>query len=161
MKPKVLVDYFIRPACDYISEYCPNCNGPNSVQMMLAIAAQESHCGMYFKQVGGGPARGVWQVETRSSEDVLENFVAHKNGLADLLMSMYSPVLKYAHIQSPLYNCAIARLILYRYPEAMPDLDDKDGMWEFYKHRYNSEYGAAEQHEWDKNWDMFVAGISI
>ena len=160
MKPKVLVDYFIKPACDYIAEYCPKCNGRNSIQFMLAVAAQESHCGLYFKQLTG-PARGIWQVEPASSQDVIENYVSHKNGLADLLHAMYSPVLKYAHIQSPLYNCAIARLIVYRYPEAMPAYDDRFGMWEMYKHRYNSVSGAATKDEWDRNWDNYVAGIDI
>ena len=157
MQPSVLINYFIRPACDYLVKYCPNCNGLNSIQMMLAIAAQETHCGLYFKQMGNGPARGIWQVEPKTSRDTYLNYIGYKNGLSELLEGMYSPILKAPHIQSPLYNCAIARLCLYRYPEAIPKLGDRDGMWTLYKKRYNSVLGKATKAEWNENWEQYVA----
>ena len=159
MKPQVLLNYFIKPSLDYLSESCRGINGLNSKQMMLAICGQESHCGQYFKQLDNGSAQGPWQVEKLSYNDLRDNFIQYREGLDNILAKMFTPLMQEPLIQSPMYNCAIARLCLYRYDDPMPALNDKSGMWEFYKKRYNSYLGAATEDEWNRNWEKYVAVI--
>jgi len=101
-------------------------------------AAHESHLGTYLEQIGGGPARGIWQVEIGTMEDNYTNFLDSRNELFSQIFSVtrvYGQnklALKYNH----LYNCIHARLKLYRRPGAIPD--DLDGMAEYLVREYNA-----------------------
>ena len=163
MRSKILIDYFIKPALDYLAIEAQNINGKNSRQFMLAVAAQESHCGEYFKQLGnverGG--EGIWQVEPPTRDDLYKNVLQYRKNLMKLVSDFCTPMCQYPLIQLPMYNCAIARLCVYRYKEAMPEFGARDQMWELYKKRYNSRQGAAKKEEWDDNWQRFVEGVEI
>ena len=157
MKAKVLVDYFIVPALNYLAHKDNHAiNSLASKQMMLAIAAQESQCGTHFKQLNGC-AEGIWQIEPATSQDLEQNFLAYRPELHQLVMGMTNPMYLFNHIQCPMYNCAMARLCLYRYPEPMPEFNDRQGMWKLYKQRYNTMLGKATEDEWNENWERWVS----
>lgn len=163
MKAKVLHDYFIKPTLDYLAIEAQNINGKNSRQFMLAVAAQESHCGEYFKQLGNveNGGEGIWQVEQATKDDLNGNYLNYRPELKKIVDNFFSPWQKFPLIQSIEYNCAIARLCVYRYKEPMPPFDDRDSMWDLYKKRYNSSKGAAKKKDWDDNWHRFVEGVEI
>lgn len=129
--------------------------------MLLAIAAQESRCGKYFAQLGG-PAQGPWQVEPGTHNDLFCNFLDFRPELRDVLEELL-PVIPVAAplISSPLYCCGVARMLMYRQPWSVPELNDRDGMWQRYKFSYNSYLGAAKKEEWDHVWAKYVEGTNV
>ena len=158
MRPHILVDHIIKPTMHAFEQTLPLINKPNSIQLMLAIAAQESDCGVYFKSINGHEM-GIWQVHPDTDTDLHENFLNTRPELLMILNHLKSDWMNWPHIQSPMYNCAIARLCLYRYSEPCPPFNDMDGMWKFYKKRYNSYKGAATEEEWIENWNNYVLGM--
>lgn len=160
MQSKVMMEYVIKPAMAILGEIKPKANTPASCQFMLAVCAQESNLGLYFKQVGGGPARGPWQIEPATYDDLYANFIRHED---ELLAAM--PKIRGDNpnplITNLIYSCVIARLCVYRYPEPMPEVDDVRGMYELYKRRFNSLDGAATTSQWLTNWDRYVKGVDL
>jgi len=47
----------------------------NSEELLMVVEAHESHNGMYLKQIGGGTARGLCQVEIGTMEDNYTNYL--------------------------------------------------------------------------------------
>lgn len=45
----------------------------SAVNLLLGTAAQESAFGTYLRQIGGGPARGVFQMAPATAKDIWEN----------------------------------------------------------------------------------------
>jgi hypothetical protein len=41
-------------------------------EFLLDVAKHESKGGKFLKQLGGGPARGAWQIEPKTARDVIE-----------------------------------------------------------------------------------------
>lgn len=163
MKPQVLVDYIIKPSLAHLATIKLKADSPASRQFMLAVAAIESRCGEYFKQMGNGPALGIWQVEPATSDDIYEHYLSGEIDLRDCIDSMMVQVWHpgvQQHIVSPMYNCAIARMCVYRQADPMPDFGDKDGMWSLYKKYFNSSLGASTYEKWCDCWDEFVEGVS-
>ena len=161
MKAKTLIEHIIAPTLHHLAAAAPKIDSMAAKQFMLAVAAQETHCGQYFKQLGIHPeaenyGQGIWQVEHNTSQDIFDNYLRYKPKLLDLVNQLFTKANNQPHIQCPMYNCAIARLAVYRYKEPMPELNDKEGMWELYKLRYNSHLGAATKPHWVKNWDIYV-----
>lgn len=163
MKPQVLVDYIIKPSLAQLALIKPKADSPASRQFMLAVAAIESRCGEYFKQLGNGPALGIWQVEPATSDDVYYNYLANRQDLLKCIESMKVEIWQTGvqqHIVSPMYNCAIARMCVYRQADPMPDFGDRDAMWSLYKKYFNSSKGASTYEKWCECWDKYVEGVN-
>lgn len=161
MKSEVLINDIIAPALKHLAHAKPGIDSKGAKQFMLAVAAQESHVGVYFRQIKG-PAQGIWQVEPATEQDVYENYLGYQTELADWVAKLLPQImLKNPLVSCPLYCCGIARLVVYRQPDAMPEFGDRDGMWELYKKYYNSYLGAATQEEWNHNWESYVEGLDF
>lgn len=46
---------------------------PEAVELLLMIAAHESHLGKYRRQIGGGPALGIYQIEPVTHDSIWDN----------------------------------------------------------------------------------------
>ena len=44
-----------------------------AVELLLMIAAHESHMGKYRRQLGGGPALGIYQIEPTTHDSIWDN----------------------------------------------------------------------------------------
>lgn len=51
----------------------PGLDKPHVAEIMVMIAAHESHAGEYRVQLGGGPARGLFQMEEQTHDSIWEN----------------------------------------------------------------------------------------
>jgi hypothetical protein len=49
----------------------------SAVNLLLGTAAQESQFGTYFRQIGGGPALGVFQMEPDTEIDIWDNYLRY------------------------------------------------------------------------------------
>jgi hypothetical protein len=128
--------------------------------LLMGTAAQESHLGHYIKQVGKGPALGIYQCEPATHQDVYNylrnnefrlfgNALPHKLrpiGLVDHNRLVYD--LRYATM--------ICRLHYYRAPKALPEADDIEGMASYWKRFYNSSLGKGKPEEFVRNYEQYV-----
>lgn len=149
MKPDQLHD-LIRETLEFLG---PPLNGAAAEELLLGTAAQESRCGEYVCQLGGGPALGVWQMEPATHEDIWLNFLAFRPELASKLMLLVFRALpKIQQLRGNVYYaCAMARIEYLRSPLSLPTAGDLQGQAEFYKKVYNTVGGAATVAEYLHN----------
>ena len=136
--PDELRQHVIRPTLDYLGM-----GGESAESLMLATALCESGLSNLV-QKGGGPARGLWQVEPATHDDVWWTFLAFKPPL-EVKMERMLNSWQTRHDQlttDPCYCCAIARLKYWRDPEPLPD--DAEGGCLYHKRVFNSVDGKAD-----------------
>jgi len=51
----------------------PHGYSEDAVELMMMIGAHESHLGTYLRQINGGPARGLWEMEELTHDDTWAN----------------------------------------------------------------------------------------
>ncbi|GBR19441.1 hypothetical protein [Gluconobacter japonicus] len=121
--------------------------GAAAVNLLTGTALAESR-GMYLKQVGGGPALGLWQMEPATHDDCWNNFLRFPVGkrLGCLLEEMLAPDLPRSAqmITNLRYACAMARIRFYRVKEALPGANDPYALSRYHKVHYNTVLGAAD-----------------
>lgn len=116
---------------------------PEVEELLIMIAAHESHMGKYLRQLGGGPARGVFQIEAATLHDNYVSFIDLRPRLAEQIAQVTGcdhPDLGQLQY-NPAYGAVHARLKLYRSPGEIPS--DTLLMAQYAKKYYNSPSGAA------------------
>ena len=149
---------------DLTEETLKNVNmySPAAVNLLLLTAAQESHMGTYIKQLGNGPALGIFQMEPATNEDIWDNYLRYKPEIGfDIVRTAglapqdsYAPALKW----NLKYAILMARMQYRRRPEPLPDVDDIRGLAEYWKQWYNTPKGAGTVEEAMLNYKRFVLG---
>jgi len=113
----------------------------NAVEMVLFTIAQESAGGQYLKQVGGGPALGIIQMEPATETDIWENFLGFRPALQAKVFALTSAVGINKDIPDLAYNLAyqiaMCRIQYRRSPSPIPDKADIAGMAAMWKNDYN------------------------
>jgi len=115
--------------------------------LLTGTALAESRAA-YVRQVGGGPAVGLWQMEPATHDDCWKNFLnfPEQSHLAAICTRMLAPDLSAAaQLTTNLrYACAMARIRFYRASEALPPATDAAGLSAYHKAYYNTSLGAAD-----------------
>ena len=122
--------------------------------LLLGTAAVESRMGTYLRQVGGGPALGIWQVEPATHLDCWDNWLDYRPDAARLVLDLVPRIYRLpddspmsvdpqALASCPLYCCAIARIKYRRAPEPLPAAGDWAGLQLYHKQNYNSALGKT------------------
>jgi len=143
---------------------------PEALKLMMLTAAQETHGGKFLFQLGDGPARGIFQMEPSTEEDLWKNFLRYREDLAERIGNMMANVpLRYmggaadnTHIKvlfrnfnlkyNLAYQIAMARMQYYRHSEPLPGTGNIEGMAQYYKKYYNTVAGAATVDEAINNY---------
>ncbi len=136
-----------------LMEMGPEFSSYAAVELLLGTAAQESAMGTYIKQLNGGPALGIYQMEPATHDDIWQNYLAYNPNLIVKVERVcpgghFKPErmvwdLKYATI--------MCRLHYYRRPEALPS--DHEGFADYWKQFYNTELG-------DGTVDQYLANVA-
>lgn len=126
-------------------------------ELLMMTAAIESNLGDYVKQSGGGPARGIFQVEKRTEGDIHRWLHRPKNiGLSKKVRNLMGdppPGIDPAQFDLD-YQIALARIFYYMKPEALPtikmiedrpDYDSIVKMARYYKKWFNTYLGASTE----------------
>jgi len=117
--------------------------------LLIGTCAQESRMGTFLKQVGGGPALGIFQMEPATERDVWENFLSYKRTISDKIDAVCgADALDRGALRWDLaYQIIMARLQYYRRPEPLPSHTDVKAMGEYWKQWYNTPlgHGTVEQ----------------
>lgn len=153
--PGQLRELIIRPACEAISLY-----SVAAEQLLLGTACQESACGKYLKQLGTGPALGIFQMEPATHDDLWENFLQHRQELARKVSSLHlgtesdegaAP----AMVWNLRYAAAMCRIHYYRVKAPLPAAYDLDAQAAYWKKYYNTSLGKGTVEEYKENWRKY------
>src|SRR5215471_12056528 len=127
--------------------------------LLLGTAAQESHL-EYTVQLGGGPAKGYFQCEPATEQDIWTNFLAYQSALTELFLVRsgmsgpddlaleYNMVYQILLCRTHYYRCDAARL------PAPGDLAGQAGLW---KRVYNTPQGQGTEEEYIANYQQRIA----
>ncbi|GEM15525.1 hypothetical protein AD929_04800 [Gluconobacter potus] len=122
-------------------------DGEVAVNLVTGTALAESR-GTYVRQIGGGPALGLWQMEPATHDDCWVNFLCYPVGkrFERILQGMLSQDLpRSAQLVSNLrYASAMARIRYYRVSAPLPSTSDPAALSRFHKQYYNTAAGAAD-----------------
>ena len=139
-----------------------------AVPLLLGTAIQESGL-VHFRQLGGGPARGLWQMEpitavdhwawTSRRPDVRQwiEQVSGVTGIDFFHAQHYTPHLQY---NIPFGIC-MARVHYYvRDPARMPAADDISEHARRWKRYYNTSSGKGTEEQYAANWRRIAGALA-
>jgi hypothetical protein len=137
-----------------------------ATELLLGTAMQES--GLVFrKQLGGGPARGLFQMEPATHDDIWANFLKFRAALAAKIRQFLAgrEVDAEELIDNDRYAAAMARIQYYRMgqivgKDPVPDATDIAGMADYWKTYYNTAGGAGAPAQFVANWEAHHGPIA-
>lgn len=131
--------------------------------MLLAIGAQESGF-KHRRQMGGGPARGLWQFERAGIQGVLHHHATmeHAAAVCWRCANAGTTAAVYHQLESDdILACAFARLLLWTLPGQLPGRDQAEEGWRQYVAAWRP--GKPRREKWDKNferaWDAVLGTV--
>lgn len=148
----LLVDA-IRPALATID------NGGAAVeQLLLGTATQESML-IYRQQLGGGPALGLFQMETVTHDDCWDNYLRFRPSLATLVRQTLGPGEQATAMTmktNDRYAASMCRIRYVRAPAPLPPANDVRALAYYWKQYYNTPQGKGMPTEFIAKWSEFV-----
>ncbi len=138
LDPDHFLAYVVRPSLDSIGLWSPAAG-----RLLLGTAITESGL-TWLAQKGGGPARGVYQIDPATHDDIWANYLAYRDQLANRVSRLAGQRPRHEQLAWNLgYATAIARLVYYRRPEPLPPADDLAGLARYWKAHFNTALGAG------------------
>lgn len=143
-------DTVIRPALDAVGLWSDAAG-----QLLLGTALQESGL-CHRRQIGGGPALGLFQIEPATYQDQYDNYLRYP-GHTDLLRKVLlvaertewpEPEWLVCHDR---FSAVIARIKYLRDNQPLPSVNDIPAMATMYVRVYNAG-GAATTQQFIDNW---------
>tara|TARA_R110002051_G_scaffold283026_1_gene344746 strand:- start:236 stop:712 length:477 start_codon:yes stop_codon:yes gene_type:complete len=133
-------------------------NLPNDeaiVRLLLMISAHESRGFVCCKQLNGGPAIGLFQMEPNTF-DFVQGYLTRTNKFPLISRSMIVERL----LIDVEFAAAMARVYLWTEPTPLPDADDLQGLAE-YASKFWNRGGKGEPHEYLNDFLTHVWGEPI
>jgi hypothetical protein len=158
INPKQLRDLIIIPALDEIDK-----GSDAAVNLLLGTCAQESAMGAYLSQYPSGPAKGIFQMEDATHDDIWHNYIGFRSQLYKDLQGAFDD--DFFEPETMIFNLRYAavmcRIHYLRVPKALPDKDDIIGLAEYWKEFYNTHLGAGEVSEFMDNYQRYVLDVAL
>ena len=130
--------YVVRPVLQAIGAW-----SQPAEDLVMGTAAQESRL-QFIRQLGGGPALGLWQMEPATHDDIWRHYLNRKSLLAINLLGAVG-ISKMPTAEAMTYNMRYAacmcRVHYLRKPGAIPTT--LVGQAEYWKDHYNTHLGAG------------------
>ncbi len=128
-------------------------------ELLLGTAAQESGL-RYLRQFNAGPARGVYQIEPATHDDIAGRYLKRKPALRKRVAALRAtePSAIDQLATNLAYATAIARLRYWMDPEPLPEANDIDGLAAYWKRVYNTPRGRGRASEFTANYHRLVLG---
>lgn len=151
MNSNQLEKYIIEPTLKYFSKIDTKYSkiySPEAVKLLLMTAAVESDMGEYIIQNNNkmkerDKALGVYQIEMST----IDYIIMHKSSkiVSKVLSSTNNIFDVYTRaICDMSYSTIMARLVYwYKTPDKIPNINDNESLWKFYKKCYNSYLGKT------------------
>lgn len=130
-----------------------------SVSILLGTVAQES-CFTYTRQIGGGPARGLCQIEGATEQSVWNDYLAYNPEIAAFVTSRCGhggpdeTALQYDMV----YGILLARILYFwRDPERLPAVEDIEAQSRDWKAWYNTSAGHGTPEQFVESYATYVS----
>lgn len=132
---------------------------PAAEDLVIGTWAQESEL-RYVVQLGGGPGRGLGQMEEATHDSLWANFIVFHPELEASIRALVAPAEPaFALLEtSPAYMAVMTRVRYLDSPHAIPVLGDVAGYAGYWKRNYNTPEGAGTPEEFLAHWDSIVLG---
>lgn len=147
-----LLDLVIVPTLKHLGLY-----SESAAELVLGTGIQESHL-VYLKQLGKGPALGIYQMEPATHDDIWLNYLSYKPYLADKVKELELPQFATGAdemVGNLYYATAMCRLHYLRRKEPLPVAGDLSGQAAYYKKYYNTPLGKATVTDYIQNWRRY------
>ncbi len=154
LSPKLVKEDLIEPVLECLDPLVPY--SVQAVELLLGTAAAESKL-KYFRQLGGGPALGLWQMEPRTERDIHENFLAFKPELKEIVNGWRKNTPEEMATNHS-YACAMARIHYFRVRVKLPMAGDLKGQAEYWKRWYNTYLGKGTPEHYIESWKTLIEG---
>jgi len=115
-----------------------NLYSKNAVELLMGTAAQESHLGTYLQQIKG-PAKGFFQMEPATEQDIWKNYIHYRPHLADAVVKVAWTAMpsSWSLETNIAYQIIMARIHYLRVPHPLPWRKDIKAMAEYWDKYYN------------------------
>lgn len=132
-------------------------DSPAARALILGTIAQESAFGTHVRQIGGGPALGICQMEPATFRDILGNWLAYRRHIQERMRKIW-PALPgpEALVEDHRLAVAMCRLHYARVSEPLPAADDIEGLARYWKQYYNTPRGAGTVEEFVENFHHYL-----
>lgn len=127
--------------------------------LILGTIAQESHMGEYLRQLGGGPAVGICQMEPATLNDIYDNFLKYRPSLRsklDALQKTQGKPTPEDLISNLDLSVALCRVHYFRVKYKLPEARNTVALAHYWKDHYNTHKGAGTPEEFIQNYKRFV-----
>lgn len=127
--------------------------------LLMGTCAQESALGRYRRQIGGGPALGIFQMEPETFNDIKHNYLVYKKTLCKGVLKAMD-VTSLTHLVPEMLECddelaiIFCRLHYLRVTEPIPET--LEGQALYYKKYYNTYLGKATVSDYLQNYVRYV-----
>jgi len=128
-------------------------------ELLLGTAVQESLNFMHRNQVGGGPAKGYFQMEPSTHDDIWGNYLKYRKNVASIVISFLSNpnADKIRELETnDKYAAAMARVHYMRVSAPLPKAGDIAAQARYWKQHYNTPLGKGVPHEYIEKWNKYV-----
>lgn len=126
-----------------------------AVELLLGTCAQESAFGTYRRQLGNGPALGIFQMEPATHDDCWENYLRYRPDLAGkitMVSGVFEPNADILEFNDK-YAICMCRVKYMR--DAMPIPGDLIGQAATWKRVYNSFLGKGTVEEYIRHYNQY------
>lgn len=123
------------------------------VELIMGTGLQETGF-RYVAQLDRGPARGPFQMERATYDDIWKNFLPTRAPLASVLRSLRAGAIDtFGQLAGNWYYAvAMTRVFYLRVAAPLPATGDLDAQATYYKAHYNTAAGAATVEEYLANY---------
>lgn len=150
LDPRQLLELAVRPALNALGE---GHNGVAAEQLVMGTAAVESGL-VWLKQLGTGPALGLWQMEPSTHDDLWSRHFKNHELFA---LSISHSVDETEVAWNLRLGAAMCRLKYKDAKPKLPDAWDVAAMESYHKRFYNSALGATKPGEFTRAWANLIA----
>lgn len=148
-----LKELIINPALTDLQMY-----SVDAAELLIFTCAAESNGGTYLHQIDG-PALGIYQMQPETYNDVWANYILKKSKLSTMLFHNFDVGRMPSEdriIYDLRYATAMARLFYARIPKQLPNSNDIDGIWQYYKQYWNTHSGKANKLDSIMHYSEFI-----
>ncbi len=151
MDARQLRELIVKPALEEVGLH-----SDAAEDLVMGTAAQESHL-QYVKQLGGGPALSLFQIEPATYTDYWENYLAYQADLASEIRAACG----FEGIPEPTrlvwdfkFASIMCRVHYRRISSPLPMHGDLPGYAAYWKKYYNTVHGAGTEEEFVENYEL-------
>lgn len=126
-------------------------------ELLLGTAITESGL-RYLRQFDAGPARGLYQIEPATHDDIADRFLAMRSDIRKRVNTLLAPEPSRIDqlVTNLAYATAIARIKYWMDPAPLPEPDDIDGLAAYWKRVYNSPHGKGKAEDFAADYRRYI-----